>query len=99
MHRCESLQSRHTFMNVNTEGLQQGANNWLDSRTGRAHQTAGKQLEELTLFWTDATQTSSWGRLAVRCTGGVLVFTDDVAVDRSSRMNCEVCRVVLSAQI
>lgn len=30
---CQSQQSRDTFMNVNIEGLQQGANHWLYSGT------------------------------------------------------------------
>lgn len=30
---------------------------------------------------------------------GSLVFIDDVTADGSSRMNCEVCKGILSAQI
>lgn len=40
----------------------------------------------------------AWACMAASITGS-LVFIDDATANRSSRMNCEVCRAVLSDQI
>lgn len=72
----------------NTEGIQQGANNWLHSRTGRTDNIfpEKKQLMISSISHHLSNMVEAMGRACVTVTGtGLLVFIDDVTTDISSR--------------